>query len=239
MLFVVLPFGLIAAFLAMGGTIIGCSRMKEPGSITERFSGLLEPMGSFGHSIPILGRNSVSHGRFWTSIDKLNMKAIVLPNSMRGAVFDLLRERPLLPVSITRYEECDILIVRTEGEEKVLKQVQQALAEKGAERLQVLSLFMTNAILSLPLVEDDKGMTLKEYKMAVEESTVKKLLEIWPNRITVFPNRTGLRVVIRNDTAPGFDLEQLPRGREAHVLLGRDIAQLSMGGIEVAGESTA
>jgi hypothetical protein len=239
MLFVVLPFGLIAAFLAMGGTIIGCSRIKEPGSITERFSALLEPMGSFGHSIPILGRNSVSHGRFWASIDKLNMKAIILPNSMRAVVLDLLRERPLLPVSITRYEECDILIVRTEGEEKVLKQVQQALAEKGAERLQVLSLFMTNAILSLPLVEDDIGVTLNEYKVAVEESTVKKLIEMWPNRITVFPKRTGLRVVIKSDTAPGFDLEQLPHGREAHVLLGRDFAQLSIGGVEVAGESTA
>jgi hypothetical protein len=239
MLFIVLPYGLIAAFLAMGGTIIGCSRIKEPGSIMWRFSALLEPMGSLGHSVPILGRASVSYGSSWASIDKLKMKAIVLPNSVREAVVDLLRDRPLLPVSITRYEECDILMVRTEGNEKVLKQVQQALAEKGAENLHVLSLFMTNAILSLPLVEDNVGVSMEEYRIAVEEVTVKKLLEMWPNRITVFPDRKGLRVVIRSDTAPGFDLEQLPHGREAHILLGRDIAQLSMGGVEVAGESAA
>ena len=239
MLFVVLPYGLIAAFLAMGGTIIGCSRIKEPGGIMGRFSGLVEPLALLGYSIPILGQASVSHGRSWASIDKLKMKAIFLPNSMRAVVLDLLRERPLLPVSITRYEQCDIMMVRTDGDEKVLKQVQQALAEKGAENLQVLSIFMTKAILSLPLMEDDMGMTLKEYRIAVEESTVKKLLEMWPNRITVFPFRKGLRVVIRSDTAPGFDLEQLPHGREAHVLLGRDVAQLSMGGVEAAGESTA
>ena len=239
MLFVALPYGLIAAFLAMGGTIIGCSRIKEPGSIIKRFSALLEPAGSFAYSLPILGQASVSHNRFWASIDKLKMKAIFLPRSMRGRVLDLLRERPLLPVSITRYEECDIMMVRTEGEEKVLNQVLQALSEKGAGSMQVLSLFMTNAILSLPLIEDDMGVTMKEYRIAVEESTVAKLLEIWPNRITVFPNRKGLRVVIRGDVAPGFDLKQLPQGREAQVLLGRDIAQLPMGGVEVAGESAA
>ena len=131
------------------------------------------------------------------------------------------------------------MMVRTEGEEKVLNQVLQALSEKGAGSMQVLSLFMTNAILSLPLIEDDMGVTMKEYRIAVEESTVAKLLEIWPNRITVFPNRKGLRVVIRGDVAPGFDLKQLPQGREAQVLLGRDIAQLPMGGVEVAGESAA
>jgi hypothetical protein len=239
MLFVVLPYGLIAAFLAMGGTIIGCSRIKEPGSIKCHFSTFLEPVGSLGHSIPILGRASVSHGRSWTSIDKLKMKAIVIPNNMRVTVLDLLRERPLLPVSITRYEECDIMLVRTEGNEKVLKQVEQALAGKGVEGLHVLSLFMTNAILSLPLIEDDIGVTLEEYRVAVEEGTVQKLLEMWPNRITVFPNRNGPRVVVRSDTAPGFDLVQLPHGREAHILLGRDVAQLPMGGVEVARESTA
>jgi hypothetical protein len=167
------------------------------------------------------------------------MKAIVLPSSLRGTVLDLLRDRPLLPVSGTRFEDCDIMIVRTDGEEKVLRQVQSALSEKGVKDFQLLSSFMTNAVLGLPVLEQEEGLTLDGYMVASEDRTVERLLDMWPDRITVFPNRAGLRVVIRNDSAPGFDLEELPQGTEARILLGRDMTLIPNGGVEVAGESTA
>lgn len=236
MLFIALPYGLIAGFIALGATVMVCSSIKEPDGVTSRFSNLLEPSG---HSIPMIGKPTMSRSAAWSSIHKLKMKAIVLPSDLRGTTIDLLRERPLLPVSLTRYEECDIMIVRTEGEEKVMKQVKLALSEKGIENIQTLSPFVTNAILGLPLLEQEDGMALNEYMVASDEATVNRLLEMWPNRITVFPNRLGLRVIIRYDSAPGFDLEELPQGREAHILLGRDNTLIPTGGKEIAGESTA
>ncbi len=238
MLFIAIPYGLVAAFIALGVTVMVFHNIKEPGGISERFSTLLEPAGSLGQSIPLIGNTTVTRSAAWSSINKLKMKAIILPTSFRGTVLELLRERPLLPVSVTRYEDCDIMIVRTEGEEKVLRQVRDALAEKGAEDFQLLSSFMTNAVLGLPILEQEDGLALDGYMVASEEMTVQRLLEIWPNRITVFPNREGLRVVIRYDSAPGFDLEELPQGTEARILLGRDMTLIPTGGTEIAGEST-
>ncbi|KXH76464.1 MAG: hypothetical protein AM326_07025 [Candidatus Thorarchaeota archaeon SMTZ-45] len=238
MLFVALPMGLIAAFISMGVTIVFCNSIMDPSGISERITTLLEPAEALGQSIPILRSSSLSTGASWSSIDKLKMKALVIPSSFRGHVINLLRERPLLPVSFTRYEDCDILIVRTCGEEKVLRQVQLALAEKAVQNIRPLSSFMTNAILGLPLLEQQAGIDLADYMVAIEETTVNRILEMWPNRITVFPNRMGLRVVVRYESAPGFDLEELPHGREARILLGRDTTLVKMGGTEIAGEST-
>lgn len=239
MMFIALPMGLIVAFFTLGVTVMICHSIKEPGGISGRFSTLLEPAGTLGQSIPMIGRTTITRSAAWSSIDRLKMKALVLPTPLRGTVLDLLRERPLLPVSVTRYEDCDIMIVRTEGEEKVLRQVREALTEKGVGDSQPLSPFMTNAVLGLPILEQENGLALDGYMVATEESTVEKLLEMWPNRITVFPNRSGLRVVIRYDSAPGFDLEELPQGTEARILLGRDTTLIPTGGVEIAGESTA
>ncbi len=235
-LFITIPFGLVVAFIALGVTVMVFHNIKEPRGISDRFSSLLEPAGSLGQSIPLIGKTTVTRSAAWSSINKLKMKAIVLPTSLRGTVLELLRERPLLPVSVTRYEDCDIMIVRTEGEEKVLQQVSDALTEKGVDDFLLLSPFMTNAVLGLPILEQEDGLALHDYMVASEEQTVDRLLEMWPNRITVFPNRNGLRVVIRNDSAPGFDLEELPQGTEARILLGRDTTLIPTGGVEIAGE---
>jgi len=237
MLFVALPMGLIIAFITMGVTIMICSSIKDPTGMSDRIATLLEPGGSLSQSIPLLRKSSMSTSAAWSSIDKLRMKALVIPVSSRNAILDLLRERPLLPVSFTRYEDCDIMIVRTEGDEKVLRHVRMALVEKSVQNVKTLSSFMTNAILGLPLLEQENGINLEEYMVAINEPTVNRLLEMWPDRITVFPNTLGLRVVVRYEYAPGFHLEELPHGREAHILLGRDTAFIQTGGAEVAGES--
>jgi len=232
------PLGIVVSLFGLGISLLVFNVVREPKGFSGRFSQLLEPAGDI--SIPVLGKPMMSRGAAWFSIDRLKMKALIIPLSLRGAVLDFMRERPLLPVSVTRYEDCDIMIVRTKGEEKVLRQVKLTLSERGLNDMQTLSPFMTNAILGLPLLERAEGVELNEYMVATEENTVKRLLEMWPNRITVFPNRLGLRVIIRNDSAPGFDLEGLPSGREAHILLGRDTTLLpTTGGIEIAGESTA
>lgn len=239
MLFVALPMGLVVAFIAMAMTIMVCNSIMNPDIVTGRISTLFEPVESLSHSNPLVGNSTISTGAAWNSIEKLKMKAFVIPSSFRRNVIDLLRERPLLPVSFTRYFDCDVIIVRTSGEEKVLRHVQLALTEKGVLNIKLLSSFMTNAILGLPLLEQKNGIDLVDYMMAIEESTVNRLIEMWPNRITVFPNKSGLRVVVRYESAPGFDLEELPHGREAHILLGRDAKLMQMGGAEVAGESTS
>ncbi|MHA1949872.1 MAG: hypothetical protein ACXAAO_07575 [Candidatus Thorarchaeota archaeon] len=239
MLFTMIPYGLVASFFALAITVIICSSIKEPNGISSRISSLLEPAGSLGQSIPLIGKTAMTSPAAWSSIDKLKMKAIVLPSNLRGTVLDLLRERPLLPVSISRYEDCDILIVKTKGDEKILRQVREALLEKGVSDYHLLSSFMTNAVLGLPILEQAKGLALSGYMVATEEGTVQRLLDIWPNRIIVFPTRTGLRVVLRNDSAPGFDLEELPHGKEVRILLGRDMTLIPTGGVEIARESTA
>jgi len=238
-LFIAIPYGLVVALAGLGVTVLVFHNIKEPRGFTERFSSLLEPAGSLGQSIPMIGKTTITGSAAWSSINRLKMKAIVLPTSPRRTILDLLRERPLLPVSITRYEDCDIMIVRTEGEEKILQQVRDALSEKGVDDFLLLSPFMTNAVLGLPILEQEDGLALDDYMVATEEQTVDRLLEMWPNRITVFPNSNGLRVVIRNDSAPGFDLEELPQGTEARILLGRDTTLIPTGGVEIAGESTA
>ncbi len=239
MLFVALPMGLIMAFISMGVTIMICSSIKDPNGISGRIATLLEPAVSLSQSIPLIGKSSMSTSATWSSIDKLRMKALVIPSSFRGVILDLLRERPLLPVSFTRYEDCDIMIVRTGGEERVLRHVRMALEEKGVQNVKALTSFMTNAILGLPLLEQEDGIGLTEYMIATDTSTVHRLLEIWPNRITVFPSTLGLRVVVRYESAPGFHLEELPHGREAHILLGRDTTLIQTGGTEFAGEPSA
>ncbi|MHA2379624.1 MAG: hypothetical protein ACXADS_10115, partial [Candidatus Thorarchaeota archaeon] len=95
MMFTMLPYGLVASLFTLGITVMVCSSIKEPEGISTRLSTLLEPAGSLGQSIPLIGKTTITRSAAWSSIEKLKMKAMVLPSSLRGTVLDLLRDRPL------------------------------------------------------------------------------------------------------------------------------------------------
>jgi hypothetical protein len=238
--FALFPFGLIIGLLGLGITIITLGAIKDTQGFGGRVSAILEQTSALGTQLPLIGPSmSADQASFWRSAERIPLKAYLLPRIHRDTLLEILRERPYLPISVTRYGDIDILFVRPGTETKFSEQMPLILSDLGVHDLQELSSFMTRAILSLPLLEDrESSKSLDDYRLAASESTVNRLIQIWPDRITIIPHKKGPLVLIRSESAPGFEMDPLPRGREIGVILGHETEHIELGDVPIAAEST-
>lgn len=237
--FVSIPLGLIAGFFGLALTLMSFGAIKDTKGIGGRLRFLVYQIVSAGSAFPALRRNSAMNNQsIWFLVRGLALRSYLVPRGQRFRILDLVRERPLLPVSLTRYGNADILFVRENPQ--ITDQIESLLEDEGIQDALPLGPFLTNALLALPLIEErDACFSPADYVFCRDESTVNRLVDIWPDRITVFPSMGGPIVVVRNDTVPGFETRPLPRGTESCVLLERDVSMLATGGTEVVTEHSA
>ena len=224
----VLPFGVVPAILAAGITAMLCGFVRDPTGLNEKMSRIADITSSLGLSPTGLSITSQLDGTqsMWARIESLQYKVIIIPHKHFDTVIDLLKDRPKLPVSLTRLEDTDALIVR---DEEWADRVLGVLRESGVQDAHVASPLLEKAILALPVLEQEHGVRVNDYLFTCDAITMEKLLVIQPLRMTVYPDPKGLVVMVFGDSVPGINLEPLPMGREASAVMARDISHLPRG----------
>jgi hypothetical protein len=236
--FVALPLGLVPSLVILGVTLFAVGAVKNSHGIGNRVRAMVDMTVIAGSSIPMLGQTELSDRGIWSSMQKRGFVGLLVPRERRHAILQVIRERPLLPVSFTRFEDADILFVR-DGQ-TVAPQILVLLRDAGVEGIEEISTFHTSALLSLPVIEKrDEGSSTDEYVFCREEATLNRLVETWPNRVTLHPSKAGVIVVAPRDAVTGFETRPIPRGLRSAVVIERDANLLEIGGTENAAEHTA
>ncbi|MFW9911422.1 MAG: hypothetical protein ACFFEU_03070 [Candidatus Thorarchaeota archaeon] len=207
-----LPYGMVTSLLGAALTIIVCSLMYEPNNLREWMATL-----STDSSVSRLSRNSgvssLSIGR------EVSHHIVLLPSESRQKVISLMRDRPLLPISLTHFNECDALFIDTKSERIDLAQIRDVLLTAGITIKSDASPLLREAILKVPLIDEKHGLSMAEYFLATDQDAVKHLIRNLPSRMIVFPSRTGPRVIYPESAAPGLISQRVPDGELANALL--------------------
>lgn len=218
---IVLPYGLIFAGIAAGATAGICSFIKDPGSLNPQIKQLISQMQTAGSLNGLVRQRvvAVSEGESF----KLNASEniLLLEKDSREKIIQVMRDRPLLPVSLTCYVDCDVLFISAKFD-----QIINLINTLGIETKGTTSPLLAEAIQMIPIIDSQNGLKMENYCLARDEKAVTELISLAPTRMTVFPTISGLAVLVPDMDAPGLLVEQLEQGTEVDVLLHRNYSLL-------------
>ena len=233
---IALPYGLIVSFLASGAlcVISSISRKQKLGIYWKQVMQSLSRSQNGHHGLP---NRQVPLGD-GTSF-KLNSfhTVMILEEGGREGIVQLLRERPLLPVSFTHYEDCDVIFIADENDPMRCEQVMKLLKDSSIGVKGPASPLLAEAVQMVPILDSRNGLKFEDYRLTRDEKTISSLLVQAPSRMTVFPSPLGLGILIPAPEVPGMNVERLKRGCEADILLNREYSRLEE--VEKSIESTA
>ncbi|MDH4215087.1 MAG: hypothetical protein OEV85_14315 [Candidatus Thorarchaeota archaeon] len=219
---IALPYGLIVSIIAAGAvgvfsSIIGeqqtfWKHIRESLQFENRFSGL--PI----RSVPVGNGTSFRLNSLHT--------IVILEEGTREKLVHLMKERPLLPISLTRYEDCDILFIAEENDPSRCDRIMKLLKESDIGIKDLASPLLAEAIQMVPILDSRNGLKFEDYRIARDDKTISSLLTQAPSRLTIIPSVNGLLVLIPEFEAPGLNVDRLKHGCEADVLLDRNYSHL-------------
>ncbi len=218
---IVLPYGLVFAGIAAGATAGMCSFIKEPHNVTshlQKFISQIQTNGSLNNVakriVPVGDSDSFSLNAFHN--------ILILENGSRDTVIQLMRDRPLLPISLTHFVDCDVLFVTENNNPAKFDQIIKLLNDLSIGIEKHTSQLLAEAIQMVPIIDSQNGLGMENYRIAKNENSINDLLRLTPVRMTVFPTTSGLRILVPDMEAPGLIVDQLEQGKEIDVLLHRD-----------------
>ncbi|MHA2143579.1 MAG: hypothetical protein ACXADC_09260 [Candidatus Thorarchaeota archaeon] len=207
-----LPFGLVSSLMGAALTIAVCSLMYEPSLMNEWLAAL-----SADSSVSWMNRS-----RTTTDLAPslhVSHQMILLPPGSMELVIALMKDRPLLPISLTHYNDCDVLFIDTNSKKTSVAQVKEILKRMNIRLGGDVSPLLRDAILKVPLIDARNGLEMNEYCIAIEEDTIGHLLQNMPSRMRIFPTKTGPRIIYPESAAPGLISEKVPENELANSLL--------------------
>ena len=151
---------------------------------------------------------------------------LILEHGTRDKVIQLMRDRPLLPISLTHFVDCDVLFVTENSNPARFDQIMKLLNDLSIGIKKQTSQLLSEAIQMVPIIDSQNGLGMDNYRLAKDEKSVNDLLALAPIRMTVFPTVNGLWILVPDMDAPGLIVEQLVQGKEVDVLLNRDYTLL-------------
>ena len=229
-----LPFGLVVSFTGCSLTAIGCSVFNDP-SDAKRF---VKDLGVYRHLSSSLKIRDTSASDFNSVLghsDTDLRHMFLVPLGQEENVVNLMRERPLLPISLTRYEDFNVLVVKSGPDIRLLKQIKALLLAAEVDAMVAMSPLLLEAIQKLPLIDAQFGLSMGEFCYVSVPNTVEYLLRNWQTRMTVFPTENGPWVIVPESAVPGLKTGSIPMGREAEALLLHNYSSIK----ESADDSTA
>ncbi|UCE10425.1 MAG: hypothetical protein JSW61_00440 [Candidatus Thorarchaeota archaeon] len=236
---IVIPFGIHIALLSGALVVIGCRLIQEPSGVMDfvsQFSSLLN------HTSDVIATaiNFENGAELLPSIPSFpfdNMKALILPKALTDSVVQVMRERPILPVSLVYLLDFDLLAINVADDSTWVQKVESVLEEARITGYRRASAQLASIVLSLPFVEQAHGIPLDEYRVVSDNEVVDKLLRIRPERMTLFPSLQGLIAILPVTSVPGLPAEVMTRRFLKKLFLSRDPSILRMG-VESAGDAT-
>jgi hypothetical protein len=202
MFFLALPLGLVASIVVGAMTVLVVSAFKDEKS---------------RHAITRLVGNLQDRSFVGTNTRSSDRVAYILQSTSADPLLRLVSERTRIPISVTRYEDCIVVLTDAHSSELVLG----LLEDYGITGVKESSHFFLESILNLPLLEQDFGMGLDDYVLLDDASAVKRILQKWPNRATLFPAAIGPVLILRKEDAPGIHALDIERRYAEDIIVQR------------------
>ena len=222
---IVLPYGLVLSGIAAGAAAGICSVIKEPQTVTTNLRKFVSQVQASG-SLNVIAKRIVPVGDGDSFSLNTFHNILILEEGSRDKVIQLMRDRPLLPISLTHFVDCDVLFVTENNNPAKFDQIMKLLKDLSIGTKKQTSQLLAEAIQMVPIIDSQNGLGMDNYRLARNEKSINDLLALAPVRMTVFPTTTGLRILVPDMDAPGLIVEQLEQGKEADVLLHRDYTLL-------------
>ncbi|MHA2081879.1 MAG: hypothetical protein ACW99H_12125, partial [Candidatus Thorarchaeota archaeon] len=191
---VALPYGLMASIVTAIATSVVISFIGDPSSILSQVQNYVP--STLGGSINGLPKRVVQTEDGSSFTVNFTNSVIVINPDHRDKVVDLMRDRSLLPTSLTHFEDLDVLFISNEGDRTMFERVNSLLNSYGIETKGPVPALLAEALQMLPIIDEQNGLSMKEYRLAKDEKTISDLLSLWPARMTIFPTEQGLRVLV-------------------------------------------
>ena len=233
---IVLPYGLVFSGIAAGATAGICSFIKEPSMLTSNLREFTSQIKSNG-SLNSVARRIVPVGDVGSFSLNTFHNILILENGSRDKVIQLMRDRPLLPISFTHFVDCDVLFITENNNSAKFDQIMKLLNDLSIGTKKQTSQLLAEAIQMVPIIDSQNGLGMDNYRLARDEKSINDLLALAPVRMTVFPTISGIRILVPDMDAPGLIVEQLEEGKEIDVLLHREYTLLEE--VEKPVETTA
>jgi len=230
---IALPFGLVMAIIVAGAVCVLSSIIGEHGTFWKQIRQSLQFESRFNS----LSIRSVPAGDGRSFRLNSSHTIVILEEGTRERLVNLMKERPLLPISFTHFEDCDVLFITEKNDRTKYGRILNLLKESGIGIKGLASPLLAEAIQMVPILDSKNGLKLEDYRISRDDKTISSLLDQPPSRLTVFPSTDGLCVLIPEMEAPGLNVERLKQGCEVEILLERNYSHLRE--VEKPIESTA
>ncbi|MFW9813279.1 MAG: hypothetical protein ACFFF9_12535 [Candidatus Thorarchaeota archaeon] len=219
-----LPYGLVAAVATSVIAVVLCSFMGDPSSVFEQLQ-LGLPGLFLGVRIDGLTKRVIPVGNGMSfALNKIH-NLILIDNSEREKIVQLMRDRPRLPVSLTHFEDSDVLFITTE-DQVLVESVRSLLVSARIDTNGPPSPLLGEVIQMIPIIDERNGLFTRNYRLARDEKSVSDLLLTSPIRMIVFPSDSGPMIIVPDSESTGLNVETLPTGHEHDILLNRDFKSL-------------
>ncbi len=218
---IALPYGLTISGIAAGLVAGICSFIKKPDVLTGYIRVAITQIKSSGSSNELSSR-LISLGDGESLTMDLSQHPVLLEHGTKDKVIQLMRDRPLLPISFTHYVGCDILFICDDKNPEKYQQILNLLEERSIGVKKITSHLFTEAIHMIPIIDSQNGLGMDEYRLARDEKTINDLLSIMPVRMTIFPTTNGLNILVPDTDAPGLLVETIEQGKAVDALVNRN-----------------
>ena len=156
-------------------------------------------------------------------LQTLDISVLLLPTGSIQKILPILKERPFLPIAITRFLDTDVLFVRNSSSEQMNK-ILELLKAANVVSIDTHSPLFSSFILSLPML--DNSATLHDHVIVQNAAAMERLLSEESVRLTLYPSPNGPTIVVAKSDALGIDAVDIPQTHLSSVLLKRNIEHL-------------
>ena len=217
----VLPYGLVISFISAGISGAFCSFLRDPMQVQQYIRKVVSDIHISGIFDGLKTRNvEVGDGYSFTLNSSCNL--LIVEEESRARLLQLMRERPLLPISYTHYVGCNVLFIDECSSSSKSESILKLLTDYRIVTKKITSHLLIEAIQIVPILDSRHGLKLDDYRITNDESTITNLLSLSPPRLTIFPTAQGLCALIPELDAPGLNIEPIRRGYEHEVILHRN-----------------
>ncbi len=216
-----IPLGLLLSCITTGISAALCSILRNPKQAQQYFGQAISQIRISG----VLNGQQKNHVRLRNGNSfALNASStlLIIKKGSRDKLLQLMRERPLLPISYTHYVDCDILFIDENTSTSKTEKILELLLDYKIETKRIASSLLVEAIQMVPVLDSQHGLKIDDYRVTNDEVTITNLLQLSPPRLTIFPTKGGLCALIPEIDAPGLNVEPIRRGYENEVVLNRN-----------------
>ncbi|MHA2115419.1 MAG: hypothetical protein ACXABM_07970 [Candidatus Thorarchaeota archaeon] len=169
-----LPYGLVAGVVASVIAVIACSIMGDPSSLFQQIQ-IGIPGISLGMRFDGVSKRMVPFGNGNSFALNTAHNVMLVDESDREKLVQLMRDRPRLPVSLTRYEDRDVLFITTD-DDSIVERVSSLLTAAGITSKGSPTPLLTEVVQMVPILDEQNGFPMRNYRLARDEKSVSDLL---------------------------------------------------------------